>query len=79
MDRKTALVAVMWQPLFGLDPYKSYWRLWHEKAGNIELEDLSDNEDVEFGREMESSRIAWWFGKKNNLVVQPHTSLIRNQ
>ncbi len=74
MDRKNRVGGSDVAALFGLDPYKSYWRLWHEKAGNIEPEDLSDNEDVEFGREMES-RIAWWFGKKNNLVVQPHTSL----
>ena len=74
MDRKNRIGGSDVAALFGLDPYKSYWRLWHEKAGNIEPEDLSDNEDVEFGREMES-RIAWWFGKKNNLVVQPHTSL----
>lgn len=54
--------------LFGLDPWKSYYRLWHEKAGNIEPEDLSNNEDVEDGIYYEEPT-ARLFAKRNKLKL----------
>jgi putative phage-type endonuclease len=37
----------------GLNPYKSPFRLWQEKRGEIEPDDLSDNEAVELGTLLE--------------------------
>lgn len=54
--------------LFGLNPYKSLYKLWHEKAGNIEPEDLSNNEDVEDGIYYEEPT-ARLFAKRNKLKL----------
>lgn len=53
--------------LFGLSPYKSLYQLWHEKAGNIEPEDLSDKDVVKFGVNMERA-VAHWFCQENGLI-----------
>jgi len=53
--------------LFGLSPYKSLYQLWHEKAGNIEPEDISDKDVVKFGSWVEPA-IAAWFASENALV-----------
>lgn len=55
--------------LFGLNPHKSIYRLWHEKAGNIEPEDLSNNEDVEDGIYYEEPT-ARLFAKRNELELE---------
>jgi putative phage-type endonuclease len=39
--------------ILGLNPYKSAYTLWAEKTGLIEAADLSDNEAVEWGIELE--------------------------
>lgn len=66
MDRKNRIGGSDVAALFGLDPYKSYWRLWHEKAGNIEPEDVSQKDEVKFGVKMERA-IAVWFSEENKL------------
>ena len=66
MDRKNRIGGSDVAALFGLDPYKSYWRLWHEKAGNIEPEDVSQKDEVKFGVKMETA-IAVWFSEENKL------------
>lgn len=53
--------------LFGLSPYKSLYQLWHEKAGNIEPEDLSNNLYVQYGKIMQEP-ICHWFCEKNGLA-----------
>jgi len=52
--------------LFGLDPWKSYYRLWHEKAGNIEPEDISNNPKVKYGKKAQEI-ICHWFCEENGL------------
>ena len=54
--------------LFGLSPYKSLYQLWHEKAGNIEPEDISDRDVVKFGVHMEAA-VARWFASENGLEI----------
>lgn len=39
--------------LFGLDPYKSRLKLWHEKKGNVELDDISDSPFAKWGRRLQ--------------------------
>ena len=55
--------------LFGLNPYKSLYKLWHEKAGNIEPEDIGDKDVVKFGTWVESS-VANWFCHENGLACK---------
>lgn len=69
MDRKNRIGGSDVAALFGLDPYKSYWRLWHEKAGNIEREDVSDKDEVKFGVKIERS-VAEWFCEENRFLLQ---------
>jgi len=69
MDRKNRIGGSDVAALFGLDPYKSYWRLWHEKAGNIEPEDVSDKDEVKFGVKIERS-VAEWFCEENRFLLQ---------
>lgn len=40
--------------LFGLNPYKSRLRLWHEKAGNVEA-DYEDNPFMKWGRRLQNA------------------------
>lgn len=67
MDRKNRIGGSDVAALFGLDPYKSYWRLWHEKAGNIEPEDVSQKDVVKFGSWVEPA-VAAWFASENNMT-----------
>lgn len=69
MDRKNRIGGSEVASLFGLNPHKSYWRLWHEKAGNIEPEDVSNNEDVEDGIYYEEPT-ARLFAKRNDLTIE---------
>lgn len=39
--------------LFGLSPYQTYWALWMEKSSRLEADDLSGNERVVLGHELE--------------------------
>lgn len=39
--------------LFGLNPFKSYWQLWMEKAGKIDPVDMSGNDAVNAGKFLE--------------------------
>ncbi len=39
--------------LFGLHPYKSRLRLWYEKAGFVEPEDIEDLDPVKWGRRLQ--------------------------
>jgi predicted phage-related endonuclease len=43
----------------GEKPYLSYFRLWHEKAGNIEPENIEHNSNVKAGRFLERGLIDW--------------------
>jgi len=45
--------------LLGLSKWKTKWRLWHEKKGTLEHENLDDNKAVETGRHMEPALAAW--------------------
>lgn len=67
MDRRNRIGGSDVAALFGLDPYKSYWRLWHEKAGNIEPEDVSQKDVVKFGSWVEPA-VAAWFASENNMT-----------
>lgn len=69
MDRKNRIGGSDVAALFGLDKYKSYWKLWHEKAGNIEPEDVSAKEEVEDGVFYEEAT-ARLFAKRNNLNLE---------
>lgn len=43
----------------GEKPYLSYFRLWHEKAGLLEPENLDSNKSVKAGRFLEKGLIDW--------------------
>lgn len=45
--------------LLGLSPFATPYRLWHLKKGNIEPEDLNDDERVNAGKFMEPAIAAW--------------------
>lgn len=40
--------------ILGVNPYRSAFQVWAEKTGNVEPDDLSDNEAVEFGIRLEA-------------------------
>jgi len=59
----------------GIDPYKSRTRLWLEKTGRIEPEDLSENERVHFGNVLEPI-VAAEFARRRQVSVTAATDTI---
>jgi len=60
-DRSTYIGTTDVASLFGLSPYpdRTYLRLWREKAGLVDREDLSGRDDIEFGKRMEDLVCGW--------------------
>lgn len=52
-QRMTGIGASDSPAILGLSPFKSEFQVWAEKSGEVEPEDLSDNEPVEFGIRLE--------------------------
>lgn len=55
--------------IMGMSPWKSPLKLWAEKTGKIQPDDLSDNESVECGIELEAW-VANWFSKKTGFKIK---------
>lgn len=55
--------------ILGFNPYKSLYELWMEKTGQLEAEDLSDNQFVYWGQKNEAN-IADWFAEETGKKVQ---------
>ena len=55
--------------IMGVNPWKTALQLWAEKTGEIEPKDLSDNEAVEMGNELEDT-VARIFTKRTGLRVR---------
>lgn len=53
-ERRTCIGASDAPTVLDINPFKSAYRLWAEKSGLIEPDDLSDNEAVEFGIRLET-------------------------
>lgn len=53
-NRKGGIGASDVPAILGVNPYKSAFQVWAEKTGNVEPDDLSGNEAVEFGIRLES-------------------------
>lgn len=51
--RRQGLGASEVAAILGTDPFKSAFQVWAEKTGNVEPDDLSGNEAVEFGIRLE--------------------------
>lgn len=51
--RSTGISASDTPVILGLSPYKTQWRLWAEKTGKLEPDDLSNNPHVQRGIELE--------------------------
>lgn len=51
--RKRNINSTETAALFGLSEWKSRLKLWHEKAGNIEPDDLTDNPFAKWGRRLQ--------------------------
>lgn len=51
--RKRDVTSTEMAALFGLSSYKSRLQLWHEKAGNVEPDDLSDNPFAIWGKRLQ--------------------------
>lgn len=45
--------------LFGESPYLTYYRLWHEKRGLIEPENLDESERIQAGKFLEAGALQW--------------------
>lgn len=45
--------------LFGESPYMTAFKLWHQKRGSVEAENLDDNERVQAGRFLEAGVMEW--------------------
>lgn len=58
--------------LFGQCPYKSYYELWHEKAGNIKPSDISEDERVLAGQYLEEGILKLANRKWDLDFYQPH-------
>lgn len=62
--------------ILGLSPYESPTSVWAEKLGYLPPKDLSDNDAVFFGIEMEEP-IAKWYAKKTGFqVINPESTFI---
>lgn len=63
----------------GKSPWKDRLTLWSEKVGLLEPDDLSDNEAVESGIELEDA-IGRWYGKRfgRNVEMAPPFTIIRH-
>jgi len=78
-DRTTGLGASEAAAAIGIDPYKSRFALWAEKTGQVDPKDLSDNEAVEWGLELEpliarkfAQRTGRWVRHNRSQRVQRH-------
>lgn len=61
----------------GYNPYKSAYALWAEKCGLVEAPDLSNNEAVRQGTDLEEY-VAKRFAEKYNLKVKRCNAIIKN-
>lgn len=68
-DRQTGIGASEWGMVLGISPFKTRYELALEKLGAIQPEDLSDNEDIEYGNAMESVTLSF-LAKRTGRVVQ---------
>ncbi len=64
--------------LFGLSPWKTHFELFHEKAGTIEVPDISEEEPVYIGTHMEpaiaraiAERKGWQIQKVRRYITSP--------
>ncbi len=57
--RKSHVGASEVAALFGLHPFKTSFELWHEKSGNLESADISQNPRVKAGVFLEAGIGAW--------------------
>jgi putative phage-type endonuclease len=55
--------------LLGRNPYKTYWRLWAEKSGYVEEDDLSRNPNVIRGVEHEDDVRMCWEDKHDDIAL----------
>lgn len=63
--------------VLGVNPYKQPLQLYHEKRGELEPDDLSDNEAVHFGNALEDV-VAAEFSQRTSLKVQRHNDMLRH-
>lgn len=57
--------------LFGESSYLTKYKLWHTKKGNIDEEDLDNNERIQAGQFMEEGAIKWANHKFGLALYQP--------
>lgn len=58
--------------LFGHCPYKSYYQLWHEKKGNVDPPDFSNNERIDAGNFLEEGVLNWSNSRWKTDFYQPN-------
>lgn len=70
--------------ILGLNPYKTPVDLWLEKTGQVEPEDLSDNQRVHFGNVLEdvvateyANRQGVTVRRRNNTIIHPEHDWMR--
>jgi len=63
--------------VLGVNPYKQSLQLYHEKRGELEADDLSENEAVHFGNTLEDV-VAAEFTRRTGLKVQRFNSTLRH-
>lgn len=78
-ERMTGLGASDAAAVLGQSPWKSPFQLWAEKTGNVEPDDLSKNEAVEFGIRLEPT-IAKAFADRTGRAVEmwPQFQIVRD-
>lgn len=76
-DRKKYIGGSEVSAVMGINPYKSPLMLWAEKTGRVEPKDLSDNEAVQLGIELEDF-VAKKFEKKSGLKVRRDSRLFKH-
>lgn len=78
-ERKSGLGASDGPSVLGINPFKSTYQLWAEKAGLAEPDDLSGNEAVEFGLRLEKP-VAEAFAERTGREVEmwPAFSIVRD-
>ena len=68
--RRNGITASETPIILGLSPYKTPWRLWMEKTGKMQPEDLSRNPNVQRGVEMEDG-VRKLFEEERLEIVEP--------
>jgi putative phage-type endonuclease len=72
-DRRTGIGASEWAIVLGISAYKSRYELAVEKIGTVAPDDLSDNEDIEYGHAMERVTLEF-LAKRTKREIKPWDS-----